>query len=119
MPSVISSPANPSRLLGPIRPELIRRECLADLFETTARRRPDHPALIFGEKVLSYGELDALADRVAGRLIEAGVRPGQIVGLWLPRGLDLLTMQLGIAKTGAAWLPFDAETPPERIAICL
>ena len=52
-------------------------------------------------------------------LIEAGVRPGQIVGLWLPRGLDLLTMQLGIAKTGAAWLPFDAETPPERIAICL
>ncbi|HPT48588.1 MAG TPA: amino acid adenylation domain-containing protein [Accumulibacter sp.] len=119
MPSVISSPANPSRLLGPIRPELIRRECLADLFEATARRRPDHPALIFGDGVLSYGELDALADRVAGRLIEAGVRPGQIVGLWLPRGLDLLTMQLGIAKTGAAWLPFDAETPPERIAICL
>ncbi|RZM00428.1 MAG: amino acid adenylation domain-containing protein, partial [Variovorax sp.] len=46
-------------------------------------------------------------------------QPGRIVGLWLPRGVDLLTMQLAIAKTGAAWLPFDADTPVERIAVCL
>ena len=60
-----------------------------------------------------------LADRVAARLITAGVLPGQIVGLWLPRGIDLLVMQLGIAKTGAAWLPFDSETPVDRIKVCL
>jgi non-ribosomal peptide synthetase component F len=42
-----------------------------------------------------------------------------MVGLWLPRGMELLTLQLAIAKTGAAWLPFDAETPTERIATCL
>ena len=35
------------------------------------------------------------------------------------RGFDLLIAQLAIAKTGAAWLPFDADTPPERIATCL
>ncbi|MCB1188717.1 AMP-binding protein, partial [bacterium] len=53
------------------------------------------------------------------RLIEAGVRAGDMVGLWLPRGIELLTLQLGIAKTGAAWLPFDADVPTERIAVCL
>ncbi|GAA5176160.1 non-ribosomal peptide synthetase [Niveibacterium umoris] len=106
-------------LQGPLRPELIRDEILADLFEASARRAPDQIALIHGERSLSYAELDALADRAASRLIEAGVRPGQIVGLWLPRGIDLLVMQLAIAKTGAAWLPTDADTPVDRVAVCL
>ena len=111
--------AHPDILLGPVRPELIRAEVLADLLEATATRIPDHLALIFGERQLTYRELDAQADQVASNLIEAGVRPGQIVGLWLPRGIDLLVMQAAIAKTGAAWLPFDADTPVERIAVCL
>jgi len=106
-------------LAGPNRPDLLRDEVLADVFEATARRRPDHPALVFGDRSLTYGELDALADRACARLIEAGVRPGQIVGLWLPRGIDLLVMQLAIAKTGAAWLPSDADNPVDRIQVCL
>lgn len=112
-------PLSPSLLNGPLRPELIRDEGLADLFEATACRQPDKTALIHGERSLSYGELKHLADRVAAHLGAAGVGPGQIVGLWLPRGIDLLVMQLGIAKTGAAWLPFDAETPVDRIQVCL
>ena len=110
---------NPDILRGPQRPELIRAEILADLFEATAARQPGHPALIAGERTLYYGELDALADLAASRLIEAGVRPGQIVGLWLPRGIELLVLQLAIAKTGAAWLPTDADTPVDRVAVCL
>ncbi|MFZ1245871.1 MAG: AMP-binding protein, partial [Azonexus sp.] len=108
-----------SRLCGPETPDLIRDEILADLFEATAARTPENIALIFAERELSYGELNAATDRVASRLIADGVRPGQIVGLWLPRGIDLLVMQLGIAKTGAAWLPFDADTPVDRIKVCL
>ncbi|MCA0324904.1 MAG: amino acid adenylation domain-containing protein [Proteobacteria bacterium] len=106
-------------LHGPDRPELLRGEILADLFEATAARLPEKTALIFGERHLDYGELNAAADRVAHRLIEAGVRAGDMVGLWLPRGIELLALQLGIAKAGAAWLPFDADVPTERIAICL
>lgn len=114
------SPPHGSKVLqGPLRPELIRDEVLADIFEETATRCPDQPALVFGAQHLSYGALNAQADVVASHLLAAGVGPGHIVGLWLPRGLDLLVMQLGIAKTGAAWLPFDADTPPERIAVCL
>ncbi|WP_423708120.1 Pls/PosA family non-ribosomal peptide synthetase [Undibacterium sp. WLX3042] len=106
-------------LYGQSRPDLIREEILADLLEATASRYPDKTALIFEKRALTYSELNAAADRVASFLISAGVGPGQIVGLWLPRGIDLLVMQAGIAKTGAAWLPFDADTPVERIAVCL
>ena len=115
-----SIPANDKSLLrGPQRPELIRTETLADLFEATAQRIPDKIALSCGKRSLTYGELNELATRVADHLIMAGVKPGQIVGLWLPRGIDLLVMQLGIAKAGAAWLPLDSETPVDRIKGCL
>ncbi|MGS0756088.1 AMP-binding protein, partial [Roseateles sp. GG27B] len=109
----------PDVLQGKHQPELIRAEVLADLLEATVARLPEQIALVFGDRQLSYQALNDQADQVASHLIEAGVRPGQIVGLWLPRGLDLLVMQAGIAKTGAAWLPFDADTPEERIAVCL
>ncbi|MEO8171334.1 MAG: AMP-binding protein, partial [Oxalobacteraceae bacterium] len=116
---ILHEVAHPDILLGPIRPELIRNEVLADLLEATAARVPNQTALIFGGQQLTYHQLNERAGRVASRLIEAGVRPGHLVGLWLPRGIDLLVMQAGIAKAGAAWLPFDADTPAERIAICL
>jgi len=106
-------------LYGQSQPDLIREEILADLLEATASRYPDKTALIFENRSLTYSELNTAADRVASFLIAVGVEPGQIVGLWLPRGIDLLVMQAGIAKTGAAWLPFDADTPVERIAVCL
>ncbi len=106
-------------LYGPSRPELLRDEVLADLLEASARRCPDQVALIFGERQLSYRELNQQADRVASSLIDAGVLPGHIVGLWLPRGIDLLVMQAGITKAGAAWLPVDEDTPLERLTVCL
>ncbi len=87
-------------IYGPIQPELLREEVLADLLEASARRNPQQVALIFGERQISYGELDRQADQVASALIDAGVRPGDIVGLWLPRGIELLVMQAGIAKGG-------------------
>ncbi len=106
-------------LYGAHRPDLIREEILADLLEATASRCPEQPALIFNDRIINYQELNASADKLASRLIHSGVRPGHILGLWLPRGIELLIMQAAIAKTGAAWLPFDADTPVERIAVCL
>ena len=48
-----------------------------------------------------------------------GDRAAQRRGLWMQRGQALLIAQIAITKTGAAWLPFDADTPLERIANCL
>ena len=107
------------RLAGPRRPDLVRDELLAELFAATVARTPDAPALKTGDGPLSYATLDARATALANGLVEHGVGPGTIVGLWLPRGADLLVAQIAIAKSGAAWLPFDADAPLERIAICL
>ncbi|WP_410211132.1 Pls/PosA family non-ribosomal peptide synthetase [Aquirhabdus sp.] len=109
---------------GENRPDLLKYEVLADLFEETVSRVPEKIALIFndenlGPRALTYTELNHQADLVAHHLIQNGVVAGQIVGLWLPRGIELLVAQLGIAKAGAAWLPFDTETPVDRIMVCL
>ncbi len=109
----------PAVLRGPDRPDLLREESLADILAATARKSPNHPALIWGERVVSYGELDAASNVIGGALAQFGAEPGRVVGLLLPRGADLLIAQAGITKSGAAWLPFDAEAPLERVAICL
>ena len=109
----------PSILRGLDRPDLLRLECLADILTTTARRRPQHPALIWGERIISYAKLDESSAALAGALRQRGADTGRIIGLFLPRGADLLIAQAGISKSGAAWLPFDAETPLERVKTCL
>lgn len=106
-------------LYGKVQQELIKDECLADLLEATIQALPEKIALSSDSQQVSYAELGACADLVAHHLIKAGIQPGDILGLWLPRGIELLIMQAGIAKAGAAWLPFDAEVPVERIAVCL
>jgi non-ribosomal peptide synthetase-like protein len=110
---------HPDVLYGPHQPELLRDEILADLLEASARRAPDQIALISGDRRLTYRELDDQASLAASRLIDAGIVPGHIVGLWMPRGIDLLVMQAAIAKAGAAWLPVDEDTPVERLLVCM
>ncbi|MFA9217924.1 MAG: Pls/PosA family non-ribosomal peptide synthetase, partial [Sphingomonadaceae bacterium] len=118
-PSPLPPQSNPDILYGPVQAGLLREEVLADLLEASARRQPEQIALIAGDRILTYSELDAQADLVAARLIAAGVGPGAIVGLWLARGIELLVLQAGVAKAGAAWLPVDEDTPVERLQVCL
>ena len=106
-------------LIGPRRPDLIRDELLTEIFAGTVAAHPYKPCMISGEVTLTYAEVDAMAGALARGLVRRGVRPGAVVGLWMPRGAELLIAQIAIAKTGAAWLPFDADAPVERIAICL
>lgn len=106
-------------LAGETSPELLRDEVLAEIFAATAAARPDHTALTDGARRLSYAEVWAAAGKQARGLHLAGVGPGDMVGLWMPRGIDLLIAQIAITRAGAAWVPFDAEAPVERIATCL
>ena len=104
---------------GPTRPDLLREESLGDILTAAARRMPGQPALIWGDRTVTYTELDAVSNVIGGSLARRGAVRGSVVGLFLPRGADLLIAEAGITKSGAAWLPFDAETPLERIALCL
>ena len=106
-------------LRGAIEPDFIRDETLAEIFSATVKRAPQRIAMIEGERRISFGEADKTSDRIASHLMMQGIGPGDVVGLFLPRGVDLLLAQIGITKTGAAWLPFDYETPKDRILICL
>lgn len=106
-------------LSGPSCPELLREETLADILRQTAREHPTKVALRFGPAAVSYAHLVDEAERLARALARLDNGPGDIVGLWLPRGIDLLKAQAGITLNGAAWLPFDADTPVDRIAVCL
>jgi non-ribosomal peptide synthetase-like protein len=109
----------PAVLRGPSRPDLLREETLGDILDATARRQPQQTALIWGDRAITYAELDAASTFIGGALVRRGAAPGLVLGLFLPRGADLLIAQAGITKSGAAWLPFDAEAPLERIALCL
>ena len=106
-------------LRGPARPDLLRDETLPAIFAATAARVPDNVALVWGGRSLCYRELDQLSGVIAAALAARNAAPGKIIGLLLPRGADLLIAQLGLARSGAAWLPFDAETPLERVRTCL
>jgi D-alanine--poly(phosphoribitol) ligase subunit 1 len=86
------------------------------LFEAVAARRPDAPAVIAGDETWSYRALDACAEGLTERLIEAGVRPGEVVAVVLPRGLALVVSLLAILKAGATYLPLDAAWPAARLA---
>lgn len=108
-----------ARLSGERRDDLQRDETLSEIFAATVAARPDHPALIHDGETLTYAELDAAADAIARGLSACGIGVGDVVGLWMPRGAELLTAQIGITKSGAAWLPFDADAPVERIGVCL
>lgn len=98
---------------------LLKDEFLCEIFADSVQRNPNAVALKNLGRSVTYGELDARSDEIRRGLLARGVRPGDIVGLWMPRGFDGLIAQLAIAKTGAAWLPFDAEAPIDRIAACL
>ncbi|MGW3466318.1 amino acid adenylation domain-containing protein, partial [Streptomyces olivaceoviridis] len=68
---------------------------------------------------LTYGELNARANRFAHTLLDQGVRAEQIVALVLPRSVELVVASLGVLKAGAAFLPVDPDHPADRIAYML
>ncbi|WP_256584098.1 condensation domain-containing protein, partial [Pseudomonas sp. SDI] len=86
------------------------------LIEAQVERVPDAPALLFGEVELSYAELNARANQLAHRLIEAGVGPDVLVGIAAERSLDMVVGLLGVLKAGGAYVPLDPEYPEERLA---
>ncbi len=84
-------------------------------FERQARRRPTAEALRCQGRTLSYGQLNAVANRLARRLRAAGARPETAVGICLERSVESIVALLAVLKSGAAFLPLDRSHPPERL----
>jgi amino acid adenylation domain-containing protein len=92
---------------------------LPALFEAQVARAPQAPAVVFEGATLSYGELDAAANRLAHYLRAQGVGAEVRVGLCLERSLEMVVALLGVLKAGGAYVPLDPAYPRERLAYML
>jgi amino acid adenylation domain-containing protein len=91
---------------------------LHEQFVAQAGRRPDALALAWGEdSQVSYGELYLCARKVAGRLAVAGMQPGDLVGVTLPRGRNQVEAVLGVLLAGGAYVPVGIGQPAHRRAV--
>ncbi|WP_141753466.1 AMP-binding protein, partial [Duganella sp. HH101] len=89
------------------------------LFEERAAASPDRVALEYDNVSLTYGELNARANRLAHHLRTLGVGPDVLVGLCVERSLEMMVGLLAILKAGGAYVPLDPAYPADRLAYML
>ncbi|PNQ87653.1 non-ribosomal peptide synthetase, partial [Paenibacillus polymyxa] len=92
---------------------------MIQLFEEQVEKTPDRAALVEGETIFSYRELNARANQLARMLRESGVKTESIVGLLLDRSIEMVISIFAIHKAGGAYLPLDVNHSSERIAFML
>ncbi len=90
-----------------------------ELFRRQVERAPEATAVLAGDRVWSFAELDEWSGRVAGALTERGVRRGDRVGVVLERSAEVLAAWLGVWKAGAAFVPVAPDYPADRVAFML
>jgi len=92
-----------------------RDQTIVTLFEQQVAHSPEAIALNGVEGQLSYRELAQRSHRLAHALLAHGLRPGDTVGLSLPRGIDMVVSLLAILQAGGAYLPLDPSYPAARL----
>ena len=123
--AMADDPELPQGRLGLLAPrELPRRARLAppatrtlpDLWRAQVAATPNATAVLDRGARLTYRELDARAEQLAGRLTVLGAGPERVVGIALPRTAELVVAVLAVLKSGAAYLPLDPTYPADRLA---
>ncbi|EOP94530.1 amino acid adenylation domain-containing protein [Bacillus cereus VD140] len=90
-----------------------------ELFEEQVKKTPNHIAVVFEEKQLTYEELNKKANKLARTLREKGVVQNSIVAIMVDRSVEMIVGILGVLKAGGAYLPIDPDYPTERIEFML
>ncbi|NEO52861.1 MAG: amino acid adenylation domain-containing protein [Okeania sp. SIO3B5] len=96
-----------------------QNQCIHQLFESQVERTPDAVAVVFEDEQLTYRELNEKANQLARYLQSLGVKPEVLVGICVERSLEMIIGLLGILKAGAAYVPLDSNSPPERLGFIL
>ena len=96
------------------------RKNIVDLFEKQATKTPDNIAVVFGNKELTYQQLNEKANTIAQYFLqEYKIKPDDIIGLQVSRSEAIIVGILGILKAGAAYLPMGLDLPQARVAFML
>jgi D-alanine--poly(phosphoribitol) ligase subunit 1 len=97
-------------MTGPVSHQPLIHAAVAE----QAARDPDATALVWHDREISYGMLEAAATCYAADLSDRGVRPGRIVPFLMDRSPEMVALQLAVLKTGAAYANLDPNWPVER-----
>jgi amino acid adenylation domain-containing protein len=97
----------------------VRVTSVPELVAEHAAKYPHRVAVTADGESLTYGELDARASRLAARLVALGVGTDVLVGLCLPRSIEMVVSALAILKAGGAYMPLDPANPTERSVFML
>ncbi|MGA2078247.1 MAG: amino acid adenylation domain-containing protein, partial [Terriglobia bacterium] len=92
-----------------------REATLNQIFEAQAERTPDHVAVVFEDRSLTYRQLNERANRLAHYLRKFRIRPDALVGVLMDRSLEMIVALLGILKSGGGYLPLDRAYPEQRL----
>ncbi|MET8873402.1 non-ribosomal peptide synthase/polyketide synthase [Nocardia sp. NPDC004604] len=103
----------------PVATYVTETSTLADRFALAAALDPAAVAVRAGGRSLTYAELDTWSNRLARRLIAAGVGPEALVAVALPRSVELIVALLAVVKAGGGYLPIDPNYPADRIEYVL
>ncbi|WP_339627007.1 amino acid adenylation domain-containing protein [uncultured Winogradskyella sp.] len=95
------------------------QEALHDLISSICKEFSSETAIKFQNEALTYNALEEQANQLAHHLQSIGVRPGEIIGVALPRSKELIITLLAILKSGAAYLPLDPLYPKKRLEYML
>lgn len=93
--------------------------CIHQIFRQQVQRTPDAIAVACGDERISYQQLDCRANQLAHYLRTIGVGTEVIVAIFLEPGIEVVVAALGILKAGGAFLPLDAASPLNRLALML
>lgn len=89
--------------------------CIHELFSKQAEKTPDHIALVFRDKKITYRQLDQMSDVLAHRIREKGIRRNDVVPIITERSWHVIVAMLGVLKAGGAYMFVDPGYPAERI----
>lgn len=92
-----------------------RDTTIGALFEEQVQRMPDATAVVLGDSSLTYGELNLLSGKLAYRLLQDGIKRGDIIGILAERSLEMIIALYAALKVGAAYIPLAPDFPDQRI----
>ncbi|KAI2484863.1 EntF Non-ribosomal peptide synthetase module protein [Pyrenophora tritici-repentis] len=94
-------------------PPAIER-CIHNVFTDQARARPDAPAVCAWDGEMTYSELDALSSKLAGHLVQLGVKREDVVPLCFEKSMWTVVAMLAVLKAGGAFVLLDPDHPASR-----